>query len=440
MHSLQYRLGGGLFISLIILLGIQWLLVTGTIRYLLEEYILHELDREGEAVLAAVAFTIEGRLIVDSSRLQSAYSQPFFGHYFEVFYQGGVYRSRSLWDLTLIPTVLGAGAYTYGYEDGPANQHLLVSRRGYHKQAHQLTIVVAEDISGLQQDIARFQWRYGMVSIAVMITLVLLQAWVVHRSLRPVDAARRQLQELERGEISALSADVPREIAPLILEINRLLLAMRQRMQRSRKSLGNLAHGLKTPISVLQQLLANDKLSADTQLRRDMGVNLDKIRQLTERELKRARLAGADVYVKHYPVAAEIQGLIDTLLAIYRDKNLRVEQDLDAQLHVNVDREDLLELLGNLLDNACKWAAHQVRISMHKGATLVMTIEDDGPGVTAHDFQTLVQRGARLDERTSGHGLGLDIVHDVVQSYHGDLEFSASPALGGLQVKIILPT
>lgn len=440
MLSLQYRLAGGLLISLIFLLGLQWILVSGAIRYLLEDYIHDELNREAEAVLAAASFDVDGDFQIDTQRLQSGYGQPFFGHYFQVTHARGSYRSRSLWDTSLEQAILPAGVSQYAYESGPAGQQLLVNRHGYRKQDQALTIIVAEDISGLQHDVARFRWQYGLVSIVVMVLLILLQIWVVRRSLRPVEAARRQLQDLEHGKINALSVQVPREIMPLILEINRLLQAMQLRVQRSRKALGNLAHGLKTPLSVLQQLLSNQQYITDDRLRADLLNHLGKIRQLTDRELKRARLAGGDMYVKSYRLADELQGLVHTLNAVYRDKALTINQDLDPQIQVNIDREDLLELLGNLLDNACKWARSTIGIQVRKTPQILeILISDDGPGCASEDYQRLAQRGLRLDEQTDGHGLGLGIVADIVESYRGTLTFSFSKELGGLQVEVILP-
>ncbi len=272
-----------------------------------------------------------------------------------------------------------------------------------------------------------------------MVLLVLLQVWVVRRSLRPVEHARRQLQALERGEIPALSGSVPQEIAPLIHEINRLVNAMQQRVQRSRKSLGNLAHALKTPLSILQHLVDDALQSGDRPRAQAMADNINKIRQLTERELKRARLAGGNLYVKHYQLREELTALLATLQAIYRQKSLDVELEVAADILVNMDREDLLELMGNLLDNAYKWATSRIRVQVRRAGELHIAIEDDGPGCSAEEFQLLAQRGVRLDEQTAGHGLGLGIVNDVVQSYGGRLEFSNSARLGGLRIDMELP-
>ena len=166
---------------------------------------------------------------------------------------------------------------------------------------------------------------------------------------------------------------------------------------------------------------------------------VDTIRVLMERELKRARLAGGGVWGRSFDPATEIPPLLDALKSIYRDKRLEIDSRIPAGMLFPVDRQDMLELLGNLLDNACKWAHRCVLLTVEQASGLSMVVEDDGPGCPAEELEQLAQRGVRIDESASGHGLGLAIVRDVVENYGGSLRFGRSAELGGFMVRVWLP-
>jgi signal transduction histidine kinase len=160
--------------------------------------------------------------------------------------------------------------------------------------------------------------------------------------------------------------------------------------------------------------------------------------RLVERELKRARLAGGRVPGERVSLAGAVAELVEALQKIYADKDIRFDVDIAHSLTFEGDREDLLELAGNLMDNACKWCAHSVRISASSGAELVLTVEDDGPGAHADELSLLTQRGTRGDDSKPGSGLGLAIAAEVARSYGGALRFGQSAVLGGLQVEAVL--
>ncbi|MGD8811889.1 MAG: ATP-binding protein, partial [Thioalkalispiraceae bacterium] len=160
--------------------------------------------------------------------------------------------------------------------------------------------------------------------------------------------------------------------------------------------------------------------------------------QHVTRILQRARLAGEGPAGSLFNASEDIPPLLATLKSIYHDKELQFETDVPADLFIAADREDMLELIGNLLDNACKWASHKVRIAIHQNHHTQIDIEDDGPSVAISQLPNLTQRGLRLDEKTDGHGLGLSIVNEIVTSIGGELKFQPSEKLGGLHVRIML--
>ncbi|MGE8324238.1 MAG: ATP-binding protein, partial [Pseudomonas sp.] len=208
--------------------------------------------------------------------------------------------------------------------------------------------------------------------------------------------------------------------------------------RRSRNALGNLGHALKTPLAVLLSLASSERLQGLPEVRAQMCEQLQQIQQRLARELNRARLAGDALPGAQFDCDAELPGLLATLGLIHGE-GLLLSRDVPPGLLLPWDREDFLELLGNLLDNACKWADNEVKLSIAPEAERYrLWVDDDGPGIPESQRQQVLERGSRLDEQVDGHGLGLGIVRDIVEAWGGCLTLLESP-LGGLRVSIDLP-
>lgn len=439
MVSLKARLSLGLTASLIALLLLQWLVASVAIKRLTEGQLVTRLSHDAESLLAGVQFDAGGKLSLDQRRLGAVYQRPYSGHYFAVGSGADRQYSRSLWDATLDLPDLASGSEARLRVAGPERQPLLVLALGFHKDDRNVTIAVAEDLSALNAGLLRFQWVYGLVSVAVLIALLLIQRRIVTRSLRPLDAVRDSMQKLERGEAPRIEVSGPSEIAPLIAQLNRLLANMGSRTRRSREALGNLAHALKTRLAILGQAGDRPELAAHPQLRAAIRDSTEAIRRIVERELKRARLMGDALPGQRVNLEDEVSLLTQTLQVLYADKAPSIRTDVAQDARFLGDREDLLELLGNLLDNACKWCRGQVSLTVSNGDGCRFVVEDDGPGCAAEELDALTQRGFRADESVPGSGLGLAIVKDVVESYGGTLGFGRSTRLGGLRVEVRLP-
>ncbi len=437
MRAIKTQLSVGLVLSLVVMFLLQWLLVSVSIRYLAEQYVDSRLEHDTESLLAALTFS-GGAAQLDPARIDQIYQRPFSGHYYRISFAQQTLLSRSLWDQDLPPAVLAPGAHSVSYGDGPQRQHLLIHCGGYSKQQQALTLCVAEDLTPIDTGLRHFQWRYAGVSLAVLLVLLFVQYRVVRIGLQPLERVRSDLESLERGELSMLDAAAPEELQPLVLQINQLLDTLSQRLTRSRYALGNLAHAMKTPLTLLNQLADDERLRACPELRLAVQAQLDALQRITERELKRARLAGAGRSGARVALAVELEALTDTLRRIHHDKDLVFDVRVAADAHFPGDREDLLELLGNLLDNACKWARHRVRVTVETGKELLLRIEDDGPGCAPQALDHLVRRGMRNDERVAGHGLGLSIVQEIVEQYGGRLSFDRSEDLGGFRVDVVV--
>jgi signal transduction histidine kinase len=228
-------------------------------------------------------------------------------------------------------------------------------------------------------------------------------------------------------------------VSPLVDEINHLLEVLDKRLKRSRNALGDLAHSLKKPLTALQQLGHEKTLSNDPELQQAIMLQLESIQRLIRRILQRARLAGEGPVGSHFQPEQDISPLLNMLRSMYHHKALDIESHIEPGIHIAADREDMLELIGNLLDNACKWARHRVRFSIQQDHGIKISVEDDGLGVSEDQLSRLTQRGQRLDEQTEGHGLGLSISRDIVDSLDGKLQLQRSEQMGGLLVTIQLP-
>jgi signal transduction histidine kinase len=437
MNSLERRLQLGLGISLFVLMFLLWLAGHTSVRGLMEEFVVSRLEHDMESLLSSLVIE-PGPSRLRWRRINPIYSQPFSGHYYRVQIDGQTPMvSRSLWDYRLDLPQVKTGEKRRLTLPGPQGQSLLVLVHGYAKQGQSISLAVAEDMTPLHEQETEFRLLFALLALVGLVLLLLVQRLVLRYSFRSLEQVRQQLGQLGEGERQSLTEAVPREILPLVKEFNHLLALLSQRLERSRHALGNLAHALKGPLSLLVGYLESEDSSP--QAREDARGHAERIRLLTERELKRARVAGRGGSTQRFDPRAELPDLLRVLKQIYQGKSLDIAWRVDAAVLPFGDREDMLEMVGNLLDNGCKWAAAKVLCHVALDASVIVEIEDDGPGLSPEALRQLSQRGVRLDETVEGHGLGLAIVRDIVTLYEGSLSFDRSQQLGGLRVRVSLP-
>lgn len=435
MKSIQARLSLGL-IAVLVVVGVVlaqlmlWLFEAG-----LQRYLENGLRNESENLLVALVRGPAG-MQLDEQRISAAYQRPFSGYYFRIDFAQGTWRSRSLWDMNLPKP--SAPGLSDRHELGPEGQELLTLRADYRRLGQDISISVAQDYSPVRQGFRRLQQiGLGMGLVALALVLV-LQRMTVTRSLRPLERARQQIAQLQQGQRSQLDAQVPSELVPLVGQINHLLSHTEDSLRRSRNALGNLGHALKTPLAVLLSLASNERLQGLPEVRAQMREQLQQIEQRLARELNRARLAGDALPGAQFACDEELPGLLSTLGMIHGE-GLVLSHAVPSGLLLPWDREDMLELLGNLLDNACKWADSEVHLGIATSEDhYQLWVDDDGPGIPYQQRVQVLERGSRLDEEVDGHGLGLGIVRDIVQAWGGQLQLLESP-MGGLRVNIQLP-
>ena len=294
MQSLQTKLGSGLIISLIAVFTSLWFLISFNIHYLAEEYIASRLRHDAEMLLGSLRFDKNAQISLDEIAVNPVYNQPFSGHYYLITANQQTINSRSLWDQQLRNMPATSGEQIRDHQTGPNQQALLIINNGFVKQGHELIITVAEDLNPVKQNIKQFQTRFTITAITMLLLLVILQAFILRHSLKTIARIRSELRALQQGETRQLNTDVPIELRPLVNEVNHLLGIMAQRLHRSRHALSDLAHTIKKPLTIMQQLTDKYQETLPDDLHMGMSRQTTEINQLTDRILKRARLAGQD--------------------------------------------------------------------------------------------------------------------------------------------------
>ncbi|MCQ8179958.1 sensor histidine kinase [Methylomonas sp. SURF-1] len=438
--SLQRRLNRGLMLILSAVFVGHWLAADWVIRAVAEKQMTTRLQHDADSLLDTLKPDGDGRLDFDSSHIGTVYGQAFSGHYFVLHIGDKTYYSQSLQGETLPIAALPVDSVQlFHYSDGPQRQPLLVLNRGLQRLGYPVSIAIAEDLTDIGRDIDHIRLAYLLLTVLVLLLAIGLQTADVRRALHPMQAARAELAEIAGGRKQQIQTRVPLEIKPLVREVNRLLLLVERRLHQSRTAIGNLAHSLKTPLAMLFRLAEHPDLNAHPELRQQLQQQAQKMHERIERELKRARLSGNLQSASMFNPQEELDVLTKLLRNIYSEKLLDFQISAPDRL-INFDREDMLELIGNLLDNACKWAARRIVVEIDCAQTMRISVEDDGPGCSAADMLQLSRRGLRLDEAVQGHGLGLAIVRDIAEFYRGTLVIERSPRLGGLRVSVQFPS
>ena len=440
MRSLLAPLVLGLILSLATVFGVQWTLVRAAVQRVTESYIAEEFNNDADELFGALTVLPDTQTQLALLHFDPPYLRPYSGKYYQIMVADRVaLRSPSLRDRVLDTPPIPRGQRRITHVAGPNDQLLLMTAVGYEFRGHPVTVAVAGNLKLIRAEFDRFLAHYREVSMVMFALLVVLQVGIVRLGLFPLRRVQAEVKQLEQGEVTQLSERVPSEVLPLVREVNRLLSLLVRRLQRSRESLGNLAHALKAPLTVLTHISEDLDLQRHTVLREQMAEQLKILRNRVESELRRARVAGQGASTAPVDLQSEIDSLATILRKLYRDRNLEITCSVPAGVKFAGDREDFLELCGNLMDNACKWAHAHVAVSVRNHSDIVLTVADDGPGCSEESLSRITRRGVRLDESTEGHGLGLSIATGIASSYGAEIRFGCSEQLGGFEAVVIFP-
>lgn len=399
------------------------------------------------ALLAAADADAQGRLLLPEHLPERRLSEPDSGLYAMVITPGSglFWQSASLAGRSIEASSLQAPGQHYFYTLKNGTSELLALDYGVSWEddtgaEQQFTFVIAEDMQPMQAELERFRqslWRW-LGGLAIV--LLMAQGWILRWGLNPLRGVAADLQNIRQGATDELRGDYPRELHGLTSSLNELLAHASSVRQRYRNSLDDLAHSLKTPLAFLRSV-AEDQQKDCEQLRQTTAEQVGRMDNIVQCQLQRAAASGRITLTKPIAIEPIVRRLVKSLDKIYQYKGLTTEFRIQPGVTFGGDEEDLMEMLGNLLENAFKYANTSVIVSANNAAEeLLLGIDDDGPGIPARQIEQVVQRGVRSDQvlPVPGQGIGLAVVNEIVTLYHGKLEIGDS-GIGGARLLLRFP-
>ena len=450
--SLAFRLFAGAATVAVLLLLVGALALTTLYRQSVLRTLDDRLTGTVSALLSAADTDENGAVELARRPSDPAFGRVFSGRYWQII---GVDEtgnddvlmvSRSLWDETLylpqatIDAVMAAPQTVQVLSGkGPESEPLRFVVQGVLLPGRtSLIIAVAgEDRRPADADVLNFGITSGSMFLLFAAVISAGVYFQVKIGLAPVLRMRDEVVDIREGRVEHVEGEFPTELQPLADELNAMLDHSRELVERSRTHVGNLAHALKTPLAVL----TNEAREDDSALSKLVARQSEIMAKQVDHHLRRARAAA---HAKAVGARTEIEPLVEdlarTLMRINQRQGINIETETEAGLFFRGERQDLEEMIGNLMDNACKWSGGEVRVTTARSAekTLRILIEDDGPGLDEAGCTKALGRGVRLDEQAPGTGLGLAIVSDLAKAYEGNIDLSRSP-MGGLMVALSLP-
>ncbi|KKB08047.1 sensor histidine kinase [Devosia chinhatensis] len=443
-HSLALRLMVLALGASLVALVAAGLVISGLLRTFVVETFETNLNATMVALMANTQFDEDaGRLRLDASVADPRFEQPFSGWYWQIADADQVLiGSSSLWTDTLgLGLAEPDGSVRRRMMSGPQGERLLVLERDFTAPGGtgRLRVSVAMPEALIEAEVSRIVgpliWSLSLLGLGLSLAIIVQ----VRLGLRPLRQVEADLRAIETGQRDTLPAARHDELAPLVAQINSLLAHSRSTIERARTHVGNLAHGLKTPLSGLDALLARSAMPEAE--RTEVETLSASMNRMISQHLRRARSAGAvGIAGARTPLGAVVDDLLPVFRGIYADRQLAFNVSGDKDAIFAGERDDLEEMLGNLIDNAAKWGRSRIDIAVETppAGKIAVTVCDDGPGMDDAQFALARERGRRLDESRPGSGLGLAIVSDLTALYGGALRLKRAD-LGGVAACLELP-
>ncbi len=444
MQSLNLRLGLAASLVLVAFLGLTGWALDRAFRDSAETAVRERLQAHIYGLLAVADLDRRGELSMPASLPEERFQRPGSGLYAQIVRtdQTIAWQSPSQLGQTLpTPPAMQAGEWLFTRQVTADEHKLFVLAFGSSwdlgKRSVDFTFSVSEDPETYLAQVSQFRHSLFVWFIALAIGVLIAQGLVLRWGLSPLRRVERDLTAVEHGERELLAGDYPRELRGLTDNLNALLRSERGRMDRYRDALADLAHSLKTPLAVLRG--AGRETTAADALELLVHEQTERMGQIIDYQLQRAATSGRTTLMTPIAIAALLQRIIASLEKVYVERHLQLSLQADSALQFRGDEADLMEVCGNLLDNACKWAATQVVVSaqLHEHAgkqQLQVCVEDDGPGIAPELRASVLGRGVRIDSSVPGQGIGLAVVGDIAAAYGGSIAIEHSDSLGGARV------
>ncbi|MBK1885037.1 MULTISPECIES: sensor histidine kinase [Marinobacter] len=388
-------------------------------------------------VIAGVSYDVRQDTLVTNRQLgDSRFDRVFSGWYWQVRDEGErVLTSRSLWDQRL--AISHEPGMAFRTIIGPRDKQLRLLERDIRlpNLDEVLHVQVAASLDEVEAQVARFQTLLWLSLATLGGLLIVLTGLQIRWGLAPLRRIEQSLKAVEQGRQPAIETNLPRELARLADAINTVLDRDQRLMERGRTAAGNLAHALKTPVAVLGTLA--ERLPQEQQ--QAMAAELKRLDEAVRHHLARASAAGPVALGAEQELIVVLKPVVEGVRRLAGRRGLEFHSELNSGLRVRIDAQDLQEIVGNLLENAINWAKSFINLTgTVEGGWLVLSVSDDGPGMSPETRQQALSRGGKLDEAKSGSGLGLSIVTELVELHGGELRLDDSPE-GGLRAEVILP-
>jgi len=443
--SIHLRLLWAASLVLSAFFGLTGLSLDKAYRYAAEEALKGKLQSSIYALLAAAVEDEQGRMTLPADLTDPRFNLPDAGLYAEVAGPQVSYQWRSASSvgrsLDFLQKV-GPGQSHFQLYDSKSLGRLMTLSFGvvwedYAGQEIPYILAVAESLQPHLEQVRTFRNTLFSWLGGAALLLLLVQGWVLRWGLRPLRVVAEELYAIEAGRSDRLSGDYPRELRGLTNNINSLIRHAQARQQRYRDGLNDLAHSLKTPLAILQGLA--DRVGYDdAESQHTLTEQVARMNQIVRHQLQRAATSGRAAWIKGLPVRPVVERIARTLDKVYVEKNMAWEVRIQDELEFQGDEGDLMEVLGNLMDNAWKYGCSRVRIrGLGRAQGLELHVEDDGGGIPPAQMVEVLKRGHRMDEQQSGQGIGLTVATEIIGAYRGELKLGQSD-LGGTDVTIII--
>lgn len=400
------------------------------------------------SLLSAAELGRGGKIKMPKVLREPRFSNPGSGLYASIQRPDGtvVWRSASAVGINLAPTpLLAPGEYAFFLDDHGRYvlRYDVIWEYGAGKE-HEYIFNVAEDSQFVYRQVDRFRTALRSSLVAIGLVLILFQVFMLRWSMRPLRLIVRDLAAIERGDKKRLDGTYATELQGLASNLNALVASERAHLERYRNSLSDLAHSLKTPLAILRGGVESGELGRET-----VQDQISRMDEIVEYQLQRAAAQGAKGEKKitgTVDVAAVIDKIVASMRKVYADKPIHYDVRRPDRFRVYCEEGDIYEIAGNLIDNACKWCGSKIKISLSNknelsetGFSLLLQVEDDGPGIPSDQLPDILKRGVRADQNTHGHGIGMAVVNELIELLGGKLRSGKSKTLGGMCWQVYLP-
>jgi two-component system sensor histidine kinase PhoQ len=410
-----------------------------------EQALQERLQVQVYSLLSAAKLNNAGELIMPSSLHEPRFENPGSGLY--GFIQQAkkklVWRSPSAIGLDVIePPELSPGGSAFMFDKhGRYALHYAVIWQNVTGIEREYIFTVAEDARFVSSQVEQLQKTLRFWLLIIGVVLVFIQFALLRWSLKPLRSIVKDLEAIEQGKKNLLDGHYATELEGLAGNLNAFISHERAHLERYRNNLADLAHSLKTPLAILRGCVESFSDNKET-----VQEQISRMNQIVEYQLQKAAAKGEHNAIKTVDVSAVINKISASLNKVYIDKGIHFDIAIPEQCLIYCEEGDLYEIVGNLLDNACKWCQHTVKVSIflnqrksRRNFSLLLQIEDDGPGIPVGKFNDILKRGIRADENIHGHGIGMTVVYELIGMLGGALEGGKSEVLDGMRWRVYLP-